>query len=36
MDKRLLVVLVPVLAAASWAIYNIGRAALQQLRSMGS
>ena len=36
MDKRLLIVLIPVLAAASWAIYNIGRAALQQLRSMGS
>ena len=34
MDKRLLVVLIPVLAAASWALYNIGRAALQQLRSM--
>lgn len=36
MDKRLLIVLIPVLAAASWALYNIGRAALQQLRSMGS
>nr|UEQ12177.1 photosystem II protein Y [Batrachospermum sp.] len=36
MDIRLLIVLVPVLAAGSWALYNIGRAALQQLRSMGS
>nr|YP_001936407.1 photosystem II protein Y [Heterosigma akashiwo]ABV66013.1 photosystem II protein Y [Heterosigma akashiwo]ABV70154.1 photosystem II protein Y [Heterosigma akashiwo] len=31
MDPRLLIVLVPVLAAASWALYNIGRVALQQL-----
>lgn len=36
MDTRLLIVLIPVLAAASWAIYNIGRAALQQLRKLGS
>lgn len=36
MDTRLLIVLVPVIAAGSWAIYNIGRAALQQLRSMES
>ena len=36
MDMRLLIVLIPVLAAGSWALYNIGRAALQQLRSMGS
>nr|YP_009509193.1 photosystem II protein Y [Gracilaria vermiculophylla]AXI96843.1 photosystem II protein Y [Gracilaria vermiculophylla]QXU75057.1 photosystem II protein Y [Gracilaria vermiculophylla]WDZ68070.1 photosystem II protein Y [Gracilaria vermiculophylla] len=34
MDIRLLVVLLPVLAAASWALYNIGRVALQQFRSM--
>nr|YP_009293715.1 photosystem II protein Y [Rhodymenia pseudopalmata]AOM64397.1 photosystem II protein Y [Rhodymenia pseudopalmata] len=34
MDIRLLIVLTPVLAAGSWAIYNIGRLALQQLRSM--
>jgi len=34
MDTRLLIVLIPVLAAGSWAIYNIGRVALQQLRSM--
>jgi hypothetical protein len=31
MDSRLLIVLIPVLAAASWALYNIGRVALQQL-----
>ena len=36
MHMRLLIVLIPVLAAGSWALYNIGRAALQQLRSMGS
>lgn len=34
MDIRLLIVLTPVLAAGSWAIYNIGRIALQQFRSM--
>nr|YP_009237879.1 photosystem II reaction center protein Y [Gracilariopsis lemaneiformis]YP_009294720.1 photosystem II protein Y [Gracilariopsis chorda]YP_009500363.1 photosystem II protein Y [Gracilariopsis heteroclada]YP_009511170.1 photosystem II protein Y [Gracilariopsis longissima]YP_010199309.1 photosystem II protein Y [Gracilariopsis tenuifrons]AJO68366.1 photosystem II protein Y [Gracilariopsis lemaneiformis]AML79870.1 photosystem II reaction center protein Y [Gracilariopsis lemaneiformis]AOM66980. len=34
MDMRLLIVLLPVLAAASWALYNIGRVALQQFRSM--
>ncbi|KAI0556469.1 Photosystem 2 core complex protein psbY (chloroplast) [Gracilaria domingensis] len=34
MDIRLLIVLLPVLAAASWALYNIGRVALQQFRSM--
>nr|YP_008144744.1 photosystem II protein Y [Grateloupia taiwanensis]YP_009488626.1 photosystem II protein Y [Grateloupia filicina]YP_010502352.1 photosystem II protein Y [Grateloupia turuturu]BCB14959.1 photosystem II protein Y [Grateloupia asiatica]AGO19860.1 photosystem II protein Y [Grateloupia taiwanensis]AWD77468.1 photosystem II protein Y [Grateloupia filicina]QHD45221.1 photosystem II protein Y [Grateloupia turuturu]UXC96765.1 photosystem II protein Y [Grateloupia turuturu] len=34
MDMRLLIVLTPVLAAGSWALYNIGRVALQQLRSM--
>ena len=36
MDIRLLIVLIPVLAAGSWALYNIGRVALQQIRSMGS
>nr|YP_010338117.1 photosystem II protein Y [Erythrolobus coxiae]UNJ17702.1 photosystem II protein Y [Erythrolobus coxiae] len=35
MDTRLLIVLVPVLAAASWALYNIGRVALQQFRRLG-
>ena len=36
MDSRLLIVLIPVLAAASWAVYNIGRVALQQFRKMSS
>ena len=31
MDTRLLIVFLPVLAAGSWALYNIGRVALQQL-----
>ena len=34
MDVRLLIVFLPVIAAASWALYNIGRLALQQFRSM--
>ncbi|CAM9094292.1 unnamed protein product [Discosporangium mesarthrocarpum] len=34
MDARLLFVFLPVLAAASWALYNIGRIALQQLNKM--
>nr|QCI05824.1 photosystem II protein Y [Dasysiphonia japonica] len=34
MDIRLIIVFLPVIAAASWAIYNIGRMALQQFRSM--
>ncbi len=33
MDWRILVVLVPVALAASWALYNIGRAALEQLQA---
>nr|ALL97167.1 photosystem II protein Y [Pyropia endiviifolia] len=36
MDSRLFIVLIPVLAAASWAVYNIGRVALQQFRKMTS
>nr|BED43084.1 photosystem II protein Y [Pyropia sp. Myanmar_A]BED43281.1 photosystem II protein Y [Pyropia sp. Myanmar_B]BED43478.1 photosystem II protein Y [Pyropia sp. Myanmar_C] len=36
MDSRLLIVLIPVLAAASWAVYNIGRVALQQFKKMTS
>ena len=31
MDNRLIFVFFPVLIAASWALYNIGRLALQQL-----
>jgi|TARA_B110000444_G_scaffold257563_1_gene296270 hypothetical protein len=34
MDTRLIVVLLPVLTAASWALFNIGRLALQQLKRM--
>lgn len=36
MDGRLIFVLLPVLAAASWAIYNIGRVALQQFNKLAS
>nr|YP_009399839.1 photosystem II protein Y [Tolypiocladia glomerulata]ARW69658.1 photosystem II protein Y [Tolypiocladia glomerulata] len=34
MDMRLLIVFMPLLAAGSWAIYNIGRIAIQQFRIM--
>nr|YP_010903192.1 photosystem II protein Y [Hypnea cornuta]YP_010903390.1 photosystem II protein Y [Hypnea cryptica]WCH55645.1 photosystem II protein Y [Hypnea cornuta]WCH55843.1 photosystem II protein Y [Hypnea cryptica] len=34
MDIRLIIVLIPLLAAGSWALYNIGRVAIQQFRSM--
>ncbi len=33
MDWRVLVVLAPVILAASWALLNIGRAALGQLQT---
>lgn len=36
MDMRLLIVLFPVLAAASWAAFNIARIALRQLSRLGS
>ena len=36
MDMRLLIVLFPVLAAATWAGFNIARIALRQLSRMGS
>nr|YP_010713754.1 photosystem II protein Y [Galdieria phlegrea]WDA99836.1 photosystem II protein Y [Galdieria phlegrea] len=36
MDTRLLIVLIPVLAAASWAFYNIGRILIQQLKKISS
>ncbi|TAD79222.1 MAG: photosystem II protein Y [Oscillatoriales cyanobacterium] len=32
MDWRVLVVVAPLLLAASWAVFNIGKAALEQLR----
>lgn len=34
MDIRLLIVLMPIIAAGSWALYNIGRVIIQQFRSM--
>nr|QCI05087.1 photosystem II protein Y [Callithamnion tetricum] len=34
MDLRLLIVFLPVIAAGSWALYNIGRVAIQQFKSM--
>nr|YP_009399430.1 photosystem II protein Y [Dictyomenia sonderi]YP_010618618.1 photosystem II protein Y [Rhodomelopsis africana]YP_010619199.1 photosystem II protein Y [Amplisiphonia pacifica]YP_010619392.1 photosystem II protein Y [Xiphosiphonia pinnulata]YP_010619587.1 photosystem II protein Y [Tayloriella tenebrosa]YP_010850352.1 photosystem II protein Y [Lophurella caespitosa]YP_010850550.1 photosystem II protein Y [Lophurella hookeriana]YP_010850748.1 photosystem II protein Y [Lophurella mutabilis]YP len=34
MDMRLVIVFLPLIAAGSWAIYNIGRVAIQQFRSM--
>nr|ARO91219.1 photosystem II reaction center protein Y [Rhodochaete parvula]ASK39696.1 photosystem II protein Y [Rhodochaete parvula] len=36
MDIRVLIVLLPVIIAGSWALYNIGRVALQQLRRLQS
>ena len=34
MDTRLLVIADPVLVAGSWALFNIGRLALKQLKRM--
>ena len=34
MDTRLLVIAVPLLVAASWALFNIGRLAIQQIQRM--
>lgn len=34
MDLRLFIVFLPVIAAGSWALYNIGRVAIQQFKSM--
>jgi hypothetical protein len=34
MDTRLFVIALPVLVAASWALYNIGRLALQQIQRL--
>ncbi|MEB3358717.1 MAG: photosystem II protein Y [Synechococcales bacterium] len=33
MDWRILIVLLPIILAGSWAIFNIGRIALEQARS---
>jgi len=35
MDTRLLVIAAPVLIAGSWALFNIGRLAIQQLQRLG-
>ena len=35
MDARLLVVAAPLLIAASWALFNIGRLAIQQIQRLG-
>ena len=32
MDSRILIVFIPVITAAFWVIYNIGRVALQQVK----
>jgi len=34
MDSRLLVIALPVLVAASWALFTIGRLAIQQVQRM--
>ena len=34
MDTRLLVIAVPLLVAASWALFNIGRLAIQQIQRL--
>ena len=34
MDTRLLVMFTPILIAASWALFNIGRLAIQQIQRL--
>jgi len=34
MDTRLLVMLTPIIIAASWALFNIGRLAIQQIQRL--
>ena len=34
MDSRLFVIAIPILVAASWALYNIGRLAIQQIQRL--
>lgn len=36
MDSRLIIVFFPLIIAASWALFNIGRGAIQQLRRMNN
>ena len=33
-DKRLIVIFAPVIIAASWALFNIGRLAIQQVQRL--
>lgn len=35
MDSRLIIVFAPLAIAATWALFNIGRMALQQLKRQG-
>ena len=35
MDTRLVVMATPLLVAASWALFNIGRLAIQQIQRLG-
>lgn len=34
MDTRLIIIAAPLLIAASWALYNIGRLAIQQIQRL--
>ena len=34
MDTRLIVIFAPIVVAASWALFNIGRLAIQQLQRL--
>ena len=34
MDTRLIVIALPLLVAASWALFNIGRLAIQQIQRL--
>lgn len=36
MDARILIVFFPVIIAASWALFNIGRAAIQQIKRLNN
>jgi hypothetical protein len=33
-DKRLIIIIAPVIIAASWALFNIGRLAIQQVQRL--
>jgi len=34
MDRRLIVIFAPIIVAASWALFNIGRLAIQQVQRL--